>query len=587
MTWLFFNAVNFFSAAVLHEDSLRHAGAKTSSCSPLAPMDDHAHLDRESDCALPTESASYAGAFFPNSCHLVVEGGTFTSHNTIASLPADYLRLLLGSIDLRKEICFDAAAGVVSRNDERRGKVRRTYSARVGCRSTPMTVVLYQGDDAEKEWRKSVSVHSSLRHPNIVQLYATASSSGIHAAIYHDGAVYICAYVFSDRSEALRYCNRPRPFQAIPWVRRSTGRLCIEFGTIAVEDEIPFVGAVERLTPPDSIQALHDPNQESRVIAALGFQQWYSLCRECLAEYRYSDISVQAEVKLNSIMHWSSGCQFEDATEMAWVVAHPVPELKCWNYESLGKLQEDGSVRYNSSDVFGKIISTTGRAHDSIMLWLPQANYIFTQLKIPSDYKDYVLVDSVDFYVQISLPEHKPPNGYLFLCPPTNFQTGSGSFQWPECPAYWSLDPVGRKPLSVEEAANLGFPPIELTTEVGMFFWDETVYAALCKFHVEKGFDPNRQDVAHELGYPLYELSIPVANVPGQDLARDRNDESEHSSSHTEDDPLRLELAQEFPCCDTTVGALAFGELVVLLKFVLIVAVAVMHLFEHVRRQIS
>jgi hypothetical protein len=60
----------------------------------------------------------------------------------------DYLRIPLGSIDLCNEIRVDAAAGAVLRM-HRRGACRM-YSARVECRSTPMTVALYQGDDAEE-----------------------------------------------------------------------------------------------------------------------------------------------------------------------------------------------------------------------------------------------------------------------------------------------------------------------------------------------------------------------------------------------------------------------------------------------------
>ncbi|KAJ6485666.1 hypothetical protein C8R45DRAFT_278815 [Mycena sanguinolenta] len=113
-------------------------------------MDDHAHPDDEYDSVRlnESESATYTGAFFPNSRHLVVKGGTFTN-NTISSPPADYLRISLGSIDLRNKIRLDEPAGVASRNHGR-GVVRRLYSAWVGCHNKPMTVALYQGDHAEE-----------------------------------------------------------------------------------------------------------------------------------------------------------------------------------------------------------------------------------------------------------------------------------------------------------------------------------------------------------------------------------------------------------------------------------------------------
>ncbi|KAJ6538661.1 hypothetical protein DFH09DRAFT_1176666 [Mycena vulgaris] len=70
-----------------------------------------------------------------------------------------------------------------------RNSARRVYSARVhGCKAK-MTAAVYQGENGEEEWREDISRYAWLRHPNLVQLFATASSSGIHAAIFHDALV--------------------------------------------------------------------------------------------------------------------------------------------------------------------------------------------------------------------------------------------------------------------------------------------------------------------------------------------------------------------------------------------------------------
>ncbi|KAJ7340678.1 hypothetical protein DFH08DRAFT_243778 [Mycena albidolilacea] len=34
-----------------------------------------------------------------------------------------------------------------------------------------------------------------------------------------------------------------------------------------------------------------------------------------------------------------------------------------------------------------------------------------------------------------------PPEGFLFLCPPEDFEIEPSSFGWPDYSAYWSLDP--------------------------------------------------------------------------------------------------------------------------------------------------
>jgi hypothetical protein len=104
--------------------------------------------------------------------------------------------------------------------------------------------------------------------------------------------------------------------------------------------------------------------------------------------------------------------------------------------------------------------------------------------------------------------------GFLFLCPVTDFQTGPSSFRWPECPAYWSLDPSGVERLGMDEATALGFPSLRLTTEILGRFWDASVYAGLRQFHRAKGFDPESQDLARHLGYPLSSGSHGKASIP-------------------------------------------------------------------------
>ncbi|KAJ6600887.1 hypothetical protein B0H10DRAFT_1744087, partial [Mycena sp. CBHHK59/15] len=98
------------------------------------------------------------------------------------------------------------------------------------------------------------------------------------------------------------------------------------------------------------------------------------------------------------------------------------------------------------------------------------------------------------------------PKGYLFLCPLSDLQTDTKSFKHPECAAYWSLDMYGTKPLIDKQARALGFPQMHL----GMFregrSFGESVYMGLRKFHEGKGFHPDTQDVALNLGYPLYRL---------------------------------------------------------------------------------
>ncbi|KAJ7036904.1 hypothetical protein C8F04DRAFT_457005 [Mycena alexandri] len=146
--------------------------------------------------------------------------------------------------------------------------------------------------------------------------------------------------------------------------------------------------------------------------------------------------------------------------------------------------------------------------------WLSQANYIFSHSQITSNLKDYFLIESIYFTITIRSAGEDAPPGYLFLCPKEDFQASRSSFRWPNCPAYWSLDPEGIKALSTEEAARRGFPSFQLTTEIRGKSWDASVYAGLRKFHQAKGFNPDSQEVALHLGKRLFRSSRDVNCSP-------------------------------------------------------------------------
>ncbi|KAJ7095565.1 hypothetical protein C8R44DRAFT_553951, partial [Mycena epipterygia] len=101
----------------------------------------------------------------------------------------------------------------------------------------------------------------------------------------------------------------------------------------------------------------------------------------------------------------------------------------------------------------------------------------------------------------------KLPQGFLFLCPLEGLRSHNGIWlRNPECPAYWSLDPSGSQRLNPEAASRLGFACLQLEMNVHGRSWHESVYTALSRFHVSKGFDPNGQEIARHLRQPLYEL---------------------------------------------------------------------------------
>ncbi|KAJ7876908.1 hypothetical protein B0H14DRAFT_2713484 [Mycena olivaceomarginata] len=176
-----------------------------------------------------------------------------------------------------------------------------------------------------------------------------------------------------------------------------------------------------------------------------------------------------------------------------------------------------------------------------------------------SNFQNYVLVWRVLFKLEVSRNAQEPPAGFLFLCPPEDFKTEPSSYRWPGCPAYWSLDPSGVDRLTLEEATRLGFPAFQFTNELWGKSWDASVYEGLRKFYRAKGLDPDSQELAQQLGYPLYELASEADSTfvqgdfeevdkedwdakdnPRAETLTDEDVDSEVSSSLSENDEITL-----------------------------------------------
>ena len=161
------------------------------------------------------------------------------------------------------------------------------------------------------------------------------------------------------------------------------------------------------------------------------------------------------------------------------------------------------------------------------------------------------------FSISFSRALEHPPLGYLFVCPENDLQIGPSSFRLPDCPAYWSLDPSGAERLSPEEAAELGFPSIELETAIFADSWSADVYAALRQFHQAKGFDPDSQDVARHLGYPLYQVSSAMDPLFAHGKSSSNNsfgfstadvvqvDDADFDSQEDNEDPVKIDADGE------------------------------------------
>ncbi|KAJ7863402.1 hypothetical protein B0H13DRAFT_2565184 [Mycena leptocephala] len=444
-------------------------------------------------------SSSYGSAIFSRSHHFTVAGGTFNNNfNNVTNnytstliVPSDFRMIPMGDIDLLEEICLNNETGVVGRHHPERTRVRRMYSARVDGRKSGVTVAMYQGDGAEEEWRQDIANYMTIRHPNIVQMCGAASSGGIHATLFHDDLIpfenFVDYYHHSPILQVYIYGYCSTDFMAVRdyffsvfqqllwedhltvWIHRSSGRLCADL----IPSNTQYWSLFDRsLAFRPGIKSLDLPNEEVMAINALTLEQYHQICYWDLSRHRKFYCSASATVNLNAISVCASGDRLEDLVEIALLLDGEVYPDTWETMEGVrGEVMEGGWTRFASDDIFDSTLNlymSTWR-HE---FWFSQANHIFSRLGITSNFEDHAVITSIYFHITISPVVKVPPIGYLFLCPPKNLRTSPSSFRWPECPAYWSLDPSGVEHLSMEDATRLGFPSISLSTNVYGKSWD-------------------------------------------------------------------------------------------------------------------
>ncbi|KAF7337147.1 hypothetical protein MVEN_02152700 [Mycena venus] len=271
------------------------------------------------------------------------------------------------------------------------------------------------------------------------------------------------------------------------------------------------------------VHSLRTSNTEAMVIDMLTLKGYHDVCSFMLSHPYGVDVSLSMIVNVEAVIFWPEDDVLEHWVEIASLTDAEIDVSSWFNSGTEnGEKSVNGWTRFRSEDIIGKNIYLWIQIQGGgPYFWLSQANHIFSRLEITSDLGDYALIGSVEFWLTISASKVDCPSGFLFLCPENYFQIGPSSFAWPDSPAYWSLDSLGVNRLSTEEATRLGFPTIQPETQIRGCHWDDSVYAGLRQFHQAKGFDPDSQDIAKHLEYPLFQLAneveVPFAHIDDGD----------------------------------------------------------------------
>ncbi|KAJ7057444.1 hypothetical protein C8F01DRAFT_1372121 [Mycena amicta] len=469
------------------------------------------------------------GAFFRAAQNVNISGGSFVSHveQIIPERPpSDFRTIPFDDIDLQAELGAEDSGYLHRRWRDRSVRVVRTmYSAKVEGRE--MTAVLYEGDEQAKEdWMKEVKQMSSLRHPYLLQLYGIASSGRIHAAIYHGGLISMDhmleyhqanpemrAYIHIKLSAEFwgsvlfSLIRHSSVDEVVMWsmsyfFRTSTGRLCIAVNPSGEVTKFPpttkllveqpwrspaYLANLGSLVESAPIDQLHRYLKEN--IAFSSRYRWLRHKTMTLQPTLFTITSSGSYVALAMLTSDHGPLRLEVMDQTGWpgLPGRSTRLRNGWKRYSIGPEKAGQRVR---------LYNPKSQKMDTI--WMSQASHIFNSLNIRDKFDSYFLAYGWP-KVKFTVPEGAP-NGYLFYSPI--------GLQLPKKPSqiFWSFDPLGREQLSWKEARARGFPKLILSNFVEAFQWDASVYEEIRAMHIAKGFDPDTQDVARHLGYPLFEL---------------------------------------------------------------------------------
>ncbi|KAF7353294.1 hypothetical protein MSAN_01517400 [Mycena sanguinolenta] len=305
-------------------------------------------------------------------------------------------------------------------------------------------------------------------------------------------------------------------YNSLPvWIRPSTGELCLDLvqGGTATSFGLPWwqlhILRLENVS-------LDAPDSEGAIISSLSQDQYYELCSGLpIARLLRFQISTQYAVGQGILR---SDSQRGTCVRITGPLVLPEKELYWddYNGRAAGELLPNSWIRYDS-----RRIRTLDRqcglelelqlllpSHEIQKAWLAQATSIFTELQEETHVEDYVCVVQVWFILRVA---NIDPEGYLFVCPPRDFRTGTephaNLYQWPACPAYWSLDPSGADRLSTEDAKSLGFPAIHIETLVFGKSWDRSVIKGCGNFTKAKG--------SIQIAHPFRLVTLTTGHIHG------------------------------------------------------------------------
>ncbi|KAJ7679546.1 hypothetical protein DFH06DRAFT_512444 [Mycena polygramma] len=494
-------------------------------------------------------------AFFLTNAHsFSISGGAFTSVTNVnqaaPTIPADFRRITLGDLDLRREILLAGSSCILGHDH----KSTRFYAARIHGSVSDKTVTVYQGANADETWERDLSRYSSLRHPNLAQVFGIVVTPSLRAAIFNDeliparrivdaygtahlSNIYLHARFAETKEDARNYLFSHAGALCFgtgtEWIRASTGTFVVDTVTSCSDPVTRLVPSWKRDQNWTAKSLLEQP-EDQQIIDSISLQCYHMACFHLLSKISYTpelDFAASS-IRLGAIGHCTLGKINMVDKEIAcipglrprdsgWLVdpKKSVIMKNGWiRLESNAIIElDDGVILFESGFKCGSSAIGLGGITEATVAgyWLSQAEFIFSRLNIIQNLDQHFLITSIQYHLLMAPPDADIPAGYLFLRPPADFEVEPGRFRRPDIDtdAYWSCDPSGVERLSLESAAALGFPYMDFDANIWGRSWGKTVYDGLRQVHRAKGCNPNNQEDAQQLGLPRYQVSDGIEDL--------------------------------------------------------------------------
>ncbi|KAJ6539862.1 hypothetical protein DFH09DRAFT_69545, partial [Mycena vulgaris] len=510
-------------------------------------------------------------SLFSHSQNFTISGGVFNAvvhHNMAEPRPKSGFRSIrMGDLHLLSETKQFNMVQVRAVRRRKTGRVlryepqtigmRTIYRARIFGSPEIVTAVVYNGAQSD-QWRETICGAPGIRHPNIFQLFGVASAhDGVHTLIYHDDFLPItevwkknrelpfasCYAEYSMQNEladARSYWLRVTgqllvPKQYTVWIRRSTGRLCLDVSPPHSHFEVGCELAWKtgpRLAP--DLSMLSPVNMDAHSLTG-GLQLGdIDIILGHLPHWKASLLITPGSISVGSVLETHhDGAQAGGIFELACLPGNRTEFFSWdeWPGDFNAELMRNGWTRFdlpgrNSSvhHIESSVKISQSAWKNTLRAWLSQANHLFSVMNQNSrsvQRRSCVLVKDIEFSLSIwysedeytldgTFPEAKfPETIYLFVCPLDIRQVEEREVvQIPVSNEafYWSLDPSGADRLTQEETEELSLPSVSFAARLWGCSWNETQYDVLRCFYLDKGYNPASLDVAHELDYPLFKI---------------------------------------------------------------------------------